>query len=89
MDSFGVLAQALGVAYAAGINVPATVAILGLALSGRPEAAQALRALQQPATTEPQRAFQAQVSDLVSKALEEHQRIATQGLANYYRTTQP
>ncbi len=31
MDSFGVLAQALGVAYAAGINVPATVAILGLA----------------------------------------------------------
>ena len=31
MDSFGVLAQALGVAYAAGINVPATVAVLGLA----------------------------------------------------------
>jgi len=31
MNSFGVLAQALGVAYAAGINVPATVAILGLA----------------------------------------------------------
>lgn len=31
MDSFGVLAQALGVAYAAGINVPATVAVLGVA----------------------------------------------------------
>lgn len=31
MDSFGVLAQALGVAYAAGINVPATIAVLGLA----------------------------------------------------------
>ena len=31
MNSFGVLAQALGVAYAAGINVPATVAVLGLA----------------------------------------------------------
>jgi hypothetical protein len=31
MNSFGVLAQALGVAYAAGINVPATVAILGIA----------------------------------------------------------
>lgn len=31
MDSFAALAQALGVAYAAGINVPATVAILGLA----------------------------------------------------------
>jgi hypothetical protein len=31
VNSFGVLAQALGVAYAAGINVPATVAVLGLA----------------------------------------------------------
>jgi hypothetical protein len=31
MDSFAVLAQALGVAYAAGINVPATVAVLGVA----------------------------------------------------------
>lgn len=31
MNSLGVLAQALGVAYAAGINVPATIAILGLA----------------------------------------------------------
>lgn len=31
MDSLGLLAQALGVAYAAGINVPATVAVLGLA----------------------------------------------------------
>ncbi|HET7615091.1 MAG TPA: DUF4126 domain-containing protein [Gemmatimonadaceae bacterium] len=31
MNSLGILAQALGVAYAAGINVPATVAILGLA----------------------------------------------------------
>lgn len=33
MNSLGILAQALGVAYAAGINVPATVAILGLAES--------------------------------------------------------
>jgi hypothetical protein len=31
MNSFGALAQALGVAYAAGINVPATIAVLGLA----------------------------------------------------------
>lgn len=31
MNSLGILAQALGVAYAAGINVPATIAILGLA----------------------------------------------------------
>jgi hypothetical protein len=64
-------------------------AILGLALSGRPEAAQALRSLQQPAATEAQRAFQAQVSGLVSEALAEHQRIATQGLKDYYRATQP
>ncbi len=31
MSPFGILAQALGVAYAAGINVPATIAVLGLA----------------------------------------------------------
>ena len=31
MSPFGALAQALGVAYAAGINVPATIAILGFA----------------------------------------------------------
>jgi hypothetical protein len=31
MDSLGILAQALGVAYSAGINVPATVAVLGIA----------------------------------------------------------
>jgi hypothetical protein len=33
VNSLGILAQALGVAYAAGINVPATVAILGFAES--------------------------------------------------------
>jgi hypothetical protein len=64
-------------------------AILGLALSGRPEAAQILRSLQQPADTDAQRAFQAQVSDLVSEALNEHQRISSQGLENYYRMTRP
>src|SRR3954467_10677114 len=31
MGPFGALAQALGVAYAAGINVPATIAVLGFA----------------------------------------------------------
>src|SRR5438067_4887261 len=31
MNSLAILAQGLGVAYAAGINVPATVAVLGLA----------------------------------------------------------
>jgi hypothetical protein len=61
-------------------------AILGLALSGHPQAALALRSLQQPAATETRRAFQAQVSDLVSEALKEHQRITRQGLMDYYRT---
>jgi hypothetical protein len=60
-------------------------AILGLALSGRPEAAELLRTLQRPADNETQRAFQAQVSDLVSEALKENERIATQGIEGYYR----
>lgn len=60
-------------------------AILGLALSGRPEAAETLQSLQQPATTESGRAFRAQVGDLVSEALTEHQRVSGQGLAEYDR----
>jgi len=64
-------------------------AIFGLALSGRPEAAQALRSLQQPAGAEVTREFQAQVSDLVSEALKENQKIANQGLENYYRSSRP
>jgi hypothetical protein len=64
-------------------------AILGLALSGHPEAAQALRSLQQPAPTEAQRAFQAEAGDLVSEALEEHAKIAREGLASYYREPPP
>jgi PBS lyase HEAT-like repeat-containing protein len=61
-------------------------AILGLALSGHPEAAQALRSLQQPAVNESQRRFRAQVSDLVAQALKEHQQISSRGLADYYRS---
>jgi HEAT repeat protein len=64
-------------------------AILGLAVSGHPEAAEALRSLQHPAQTDTQRAFQAQVSDVVSEALQEHQKVSSQGLAEYYRKTQP
>ena len=64
-------------------------AILGLALSGHPEAEEALRSLvQAPADTESGRAFQAQVDDLVSEALAEHGRIAREGLAQYYQDTQ-
>jgi hypothetical protein len=63
-------------------------AVLGLALAGRPEAAQVLRSLQQPAATDAQRAFQAQVGDLVTDALAENERISREGLAGYYRSRQ-
>ena len=64
-------------------------AILGLSLSGHPEAAKALRSMQQPAKNAAQGAFQAQVVDLVFNALKENQKIANQGLADYYRSAQP
>jgi Matrixin len=60
-------------------------AILGLALSGRLEAAQILRSLQKPAVTESDKALQAQLGDLVSQALFEHAKIAKKGLRTYYR----
>ncbi len=63
--------------------------ILGLALSGHPEAEEALRSLQKPAETEVGRAFQAQQGGLVVDALKEHGKIAKQGLADYYRATKP
>ncbi len=49
-------------------------AILGLALSGRPEAAAALQSLQRPsaAASPEERTFQAQVSDLISDSLAEN-----------------
>src|SRR5262249_38864382 len=49
-------------------------AILGLALSGRPEAAQTLRSLREPT-----------LGEVVSEALKEHEKISSQGLANYDR----
>ena len=58
-------------------------AILGLALSGRPEAASALQSLQRPAASAEARGFQAQISDLVSDALAENCKIAEQGLLKY------
>ena len=61
------------------------MAILGLALSGHPAAAEALRSLQKPATTEAGKRFQAQVSDVVSEALRSHEMISKEGLAGYYR----
>jgi hypothetical protein len=60
-------------------------AILGLALSGRPEAAQTLRSLQRPAQTAGERAIQSQLGDLLAEALKEHDKISKQGLQAYYR----
>jgi hypothetical protein len=64
----------------------AKFAILGLALSGTDEAADALESLLQPAPdAAPDMAvFQAQVSDLVSEALAENRAIAEEGLLDYY-----
>ena len=59
-----------------------TMAMLGLALSGRPEAAEALRNV--PLRRFPGD-FQAQASGAAEAALEAHQQIAEDGLAEYYK----
>lgn len=64
-------------------------AILGLALSGNPSAAETIRSLQKPMDTETKRAFQAQVSDVVSDALKTNEEISREGLTNYYRKSMP
>jgi hypothetical protein len=58
--------------------------VWGLALSGRPEAAGALRSLQRTGRTQAQRAFQAQAGDLVEEALDVNARVQSVGLAGYY-----
>lgn len=58
-----------------------TMAILGLALSGHSEAAEALQSLQAP-TSDP---FRAQVSDVVTDALGTLDTISKDGLTEYYR----
>lgn len=66
-----------------------TMAVLGLALSGNAEAAEALRSLQEPgaATTEVDKQFQAQVSNVVSDALNTLDMVAKDGLIEYYKKT--
>jgi len=61
------------------------MAILGLALSAHPAAAEALRSFQRPPQTEPERRLQARLSTAVAEALREHRVIATEGLVNYDR----
>ena len=66
------------------------MSILGLALSGRPEAGEALHALQQPATNAADKQFRARVSDVVQTALSAHGEIARDGLVKYdLKKTQP
>jgi PBS lyase HEAT-like repeat-containing protein len=60
-----------------------THALLGLALSGTPEAAEALRGLQQNGGTPSE--FAGQVRDLLADALKAHAAIAAEGLEAYYR----
>jgi HEAT repeat protein len=62
-------------------------AVLGLALSGRPEAAAALRSLQEPAQTRSMREFQNQYGDVVSEAISTNEKVAQMGLAEYYRAS--
>ena len=62
------------------------MAILGLALSAQPSAAESLRSLQKPAENEPARQFRARMSDVVSGALREHELIVEKGLTEYDRT---
>lgn len=61
------------------------MAILGLAPSGRPEAGEALRALQQPATGPADKQFRARVSGVVRTALNAHEEIRRDGLVKYDR----
>lgn len=62
-----------------------TMAMLGLALSGHPDAAEALRNL---TMTNFDETFQAQASGAAAAALEAHQQIADEGLVEYYRKAQ-
>lgn len=61
------------------------MAILGLALSGTPQAADALRSLQQNPPAEIAEGDRNQLKELATEALREHAMIAEKGLINYYR----
>jgi len=66
-----------------------TMAVLGLALSGHPEAGEALRKLQRQPETPTQKAFAAAVTNTLAEALKDHEKIAGQGLREYYRKSKP
>jgi hypothetical protein len=60
-------------------------AILGLALSGHPSAAETLRELQLRAAAGAADEVQRRLGNLATEALREHAVIANKGLAEYYR----
>lgn len=65
------------------------MATLGLALSGNADAAEVLRAIQQPATTEAARVIRASVpDDMLSEALAANAAIAEDGLEEYYKRSE-
>ena len=66
-----------------------TMAVLGLALSGHPEAKETLREMKKPAKTDAAIKFQAQVGGVVDEALTANEAIAKDGLAGYYRKATP
>jgi HEAT repeat protein len=64
-------------------------AVLGLALSGKPAAAEAIKSLQKPMAIAADRAFQAQMGDVVTEALKANEEISQKGLVMYYRKSMP
>jgi hypothetical protein len=60
-----------------------------LALSGHPEAKEALRAMKQPATTASAKQFQAQMGGVLDEAIQANDTIAKEGLGGYYRKATP
>ncbi len=64
-------------------------AVLGLALSGHPQAEEALRSLQAPSDVPAVEDFRTEVAEVVDEALETRQRVSEMGLAEYYRQSQP
>jgi PBS lyase HEAT-like repeat len=63
----------------------AEMAILGLALSGQPSAAETLRELQARGTASGADPVQRRLGGLATEALREHAVVATKGLGGYYR----
>lgn len=62
-----------------------SVAVLGLTLSGHPEAIEALQALKEPMASETEKKFQSQISNTLDQAIRDCEAISRDGLLQYYR----